>query len=78
MKRICAGGRAVAVASLVALLGSGAALAQSQAMDPTFAEHVKEWTTRPEFLSPLVDHLPATSSATTSVRRASSTITRTC
>jgi hypothetical protein len=59
MKRICAGGRAVAVASLVALLGSGAALAQSQAMDPTFAEHVKEWTTRPEFLSPLVDHLPA-------------------
>ena len=28
-------------------------------MDPTFAQHVKEWTTRPEFISPLVDHLPA-------------------
>src|SRR6185437_14323237 len=33
--------------------------AQAQAMDPTFAGHVREWTTRPEFLSPLVDHLPA-------------------
>lgn len=26
-------------------------------MDPEFAKSVKEWTTRPEFLSPLVDHL---------------------
>ena len=34
------------------------ALAQ-QAMDPTFAEHQKAWTTKPEFSSPLVDHLPA-------------------
>lgn len=33
----------------------------SQAMDPDFAAHVKEWTTKPEFLSPLVDHLPASS-----------------
>src|ERR1700678_1093249 len=31
----------------------------TQAMDPTFAQHVKEWTTKPEFISPLVDHLPA-------------------
>src|ERR1700722_3394575 len=31
----------------------------SQAMDPTFAQHAKEWTTKPEFISPLVDHLPA-------------------
>jgi hypothetical protein len=30
-------------------------------MDATFAQHVKEWTTKPEFLSPLVDHLPASS-----------------
>ena len=30
-----------------------------QAMDADFAARVKEWTTRPEFLSPLVDHLPA-------------------
>ena len=27
-------------------------------MDADFAERVREWTTRPEFLSPLVDHLP--------------------
>src|SRR5256885_17270483 len=26
--------------------------------DPDFARAVKEWTTRPEFGSPLVDHLP--------------------
>jgi hypothetical protein len=30
-----------------------------QPMDPDFAAQVKEWTTKPEFLSPLVDHLPA-------------------
>src|SRR5262249_27617637 len=27
-------------------------------MDEEFARSVKEWTTRPEFISPLVDHLP--------------------
>src|SRR3954466_7418107 len=26
--------------------------------DPDFAKSVKDWTTRPEFISPLVDHLP--------------------
>lgn len=46
-------------AALVVLLASPA-LAQ-QAMDPTFAEHQKAWTTKPEFSSPLVDHLPASS-----------------
>ncbi len=30
----------------------------AQTMDPDYAAQVKEWTTRPEFLSPLVDHLP--------------------
>src|ERR1700743_3141627 len=30
-----------------------------QAMDPVFADHQKAWTTKPEFSSPLVDHLPA-------------------
>jgi hypothetical protein len=30
----------------------------SQPMDEDFARAVKEWTTRPEFMSPLVDHLP--------------------
>src|SRR5471030_1953986 len=28
------------------------------AMDEEYARLVKEWTTRPEFMSPLVDHLP--------------------
>ncbi len=32
--------------------------AAAQATDPEFAKLVKEWTTRPEFSSPLVDHLP--------------------
>lgn len=39
----------------------GAPLAQQaapQTQDPEFAQLVKEWTTRPEFSSPLVDHLP--------------------
>jgi Zinc carboxypeptidase len=31
----------------------------AQIMDPDYAARVKEWTTKPEFLSPLVDHLPA-------------------
>ncbi|QHN05592.1 hypothetical protein FTO74_16860 [Granulicella sp. WH15] len=36
-----------------------AARAQTtQPMDPDYAAKVKEWTTRPEFMSPLVDHLP--------------------
>lgn len=36
-----------------------AAFAQSkQQMDEEFAKSVKEWTTKPEFISPLVDHLP--------------------
>ena len=29
-----------------------------QEMDEDFARSVKEWTTKPEFISPLVDHLP--------------------
>jgi hypothetical protein len=33
-------------------------LAAQQQMDPDYAKSVKEWTTRPEFMSPLVDHLP--------------------
>jgi hypothetical protein len=30
----------------------------AQTQDPEFAKLVREWTTRPEFLTPLVDHLP--------------------
>ena len=34
--------------------------AGGQALDADFAARIEEWTTRPEFLSPLVDHLPVT------------------
>ena len=30
----------------------------AQPQDPDFAKSVKEWTTQPYFISPLVDHLP--------------------
>ena len=40
----------------LALALAGAAFAQAQ--DADFAQSVKKWTTKPEFLSPLVDHLP--------------------
>ncbi len=45
---------------LLALLAL-APLAFPQQMDDEFARLVKEWTTRPEFISPLVDHLPKSS-----------------
>ena len=35
--------------------------AKAQTMDPDYAAKVKEWTTKPEFMSPLVDHLPKSS-----------------
>lgn len=38
-----------------------ATAASAQQMDPDFARTVKEWTTRPEFMSPMVDHLPLSS-----------------
>jgi len=34
---------------------------QTQTPDPDYAADVKQWTTRPEFMSPLVDHLPKSS-----------------
>src|SRR5688572_5474385 len=45
---------------LLLLLLTTAAFAQQskQQMDEDFARSVKEWTTKPEFISPLVDHLP--------------------
>ncbi len=47
-------------AILFLLLGTmpAAQPAPRDATDPDFARSVKEWTTAPEFLSPLVDHLP--------------------
>jgi len=38
-----------------------ASISFAQQMDDDFAKSVKEWTTRPEFISPLVDHLPKSS-----------------
>ena len=38
--------------------GKAATRPAAQATDPEFAKLVKEWTTRPEFSSPLVDFLP--------------------
>ncbi|HTA69300.1 MAG TPA: M14 family zinc carboxypeptidase, partial [Bryobacteraceae bacterium] len=46
---------ALVVVILFAMPGAGFA----QTMDPVFAEHQKAWTTKHEFSSPLVDHLPA-------------------
>ena len=53
--RVCAAG------ALLGLLAPGAPAqtGAGQPLDADFAEQVREWTTRPEFLSPLVDHLPA-------------------
>jgi hypothetical protein len=60
----------LALASAGLLAPSGAASTAAQAppaakaaaarsgLDEEFARLVREWTTRPEFLSPLVDHLP--------------------
>ena len=43
---------------LVLALSTSAFAQNTQPMDPDFAAHVKEWTTKPEFSSELVDHLP--------------------
>jgi hypothetical protein len=63
MVRTC---RALLISAVLAGVGSGTLAQQSvlqprdpaQAQDPEFARLVKEWTTKPEFISPLVDHLP--------------------
>ena len=74
--------RLAMVAVLITAVGTAVTVpahAQTtQRMDADFARRVAEWTTRSEFLSPLVDHLPladgvpprATSLATTSARHA--------
>ena len=43
---------------LLSMLAVAVPMAWAQQMDPDFAKSQKEWTTRPEFSSPLVDHLP--------------------
>jgi hypothetical protein len=44
---------------LFACLAVASTASPAQTMDSDFAAHVRAWTTKPEFLSPLVDHLPA-------------------
>jgi hypothetical protein len=51
--------RAAALTVLLAAPAMAQGQTPTQPMDPTFAEHQKAWTTKPEFSSPLVDHLPA-------------------
>jgi len=50
--------RALVAFAFAAALAAPLAGRAQQAMDPVFAEHQKAWTTKPEFSSPLVDHLP--------------------
>ena len=45
-------------ARVIALSILAAGFVAAQPQDEEFAKLVKEWTTRPEFMSPLVDHLP--------------------
>src|SRR5215813_4731453 len=46
----------------LAMCATGLVLAQTrQPQDEEYARLVKEWTTSPEFMSPLVDHLPKVS-----------------
>ncbi|MGA1997679.1 MAG: hypothetical protein ABSH45_18060, partial [Bryobacteraceae bacterium] len=49
---------AVAAGAALVMLAQG-----RQPQDEEFARLVKEWTTRPEFSSPLVDHLPKAAGA---------------
>ena len=53
-------GRGLPVLAIVILLSSGvsAQKPKGQEQDVDFARSVREWTTKPEFISPLVDHLP--------------------
>jgi hypothetical protein len=45
--------------ALLALFAASSIASLAQTMDSDYAARVKEWTTKPEFMSPLVDHLPA-------------------
>jgi Zinc carboxypeptidase len=45
----------------LSLMSVAQARAADQAMDEIFAHHQQQWITKPEFTSPLVDHLPTSS-----------------
>src|SRR5436309_15907368 len=52
---------AALIASATVIFAQSAVSKQVRASagdDPDFSRAVREWTTRPEFISPLVDHLP--------------------
>jgi hypothetical protein len=55
----------VVLLALTLIVASPAAQAPPGQNDQEFAKLVKEWTTKPEFLSPLVDHLPKKSGVPT-------------
>ncbi len=44
---------------VIGFVGIAQARAAGQSMDELFAQHQQQWITKPEFTSPLVDHLPA-------------------
>ena len=48
----------IRLARAIALTFVAVAGFAQQAQDEEFARLVRQWTTKPEFLSPLVDHLP--------------------
>src|SRR5215468_8392585 len=48
----------VKICALTAVAAGLVVTQTKQSQDEEFAKSVKEWTTRPEFISPLVDHLP--------------------
>src|SRR5262249_26463730 len=52
--------RLLLIVAIIALFSIGLSAQQvsTQPQDEDFARRVKEWTTKPEFISPLVDHLP--------------------
>jgi hypothetical protein len=60
LKKTC---QYLAVVGLVGLVTGP--MMSAQTMDPTFAQHEKQWITKPDFTSPLVDHLPASSTVPT-------------
>ena len=45
----------------ICVMSFAQARAADQTMDEVFAQHEQQWITKPEFTSPLVDHLPASS-----------------
>lgn len=58
MKRVLTGASLIGVAMSLANAAGAQQQAPKQQMDSDFAASVKQWTTRPEFMTPLVDHLP--------------------